>query len=611
MKTIQLNKYMITKTAFPLSARLVVGLAAASFLSGAVLNRSAKEPAAGLQPVEWKQIRAEYERHRHAAFSDPAGLQARNFKQQWLTRFDGRGFSVEPDGAAWRFGLERAGVTGAASVSSKLNRVTYRWSDALDEWFLNDTRGLEHGFTLRAPQPDLRLSVRGGLKARNRVEGIEFVDASGTARVKYTGLKAWDATGRTLKARLDVQDGGVLVLRVDDRGARYPLEIDPLVEQAALTPSNLDAGDSFGEAVAISGNTLVVGSSLENSNATGVNGNQADNSAGDSGAAYVFVRTGQTWTQEAYLKASNTEASDRFGGSVSISADTVVIGVRGEDSNSTGVNGAQNNNSASASGAAYVFSRAGSVWSQQAYLKASNTRANATFGSSVSVSGDTAVIGSPSDNGQGTGVNGSQAAGVVAPGAAYVFQRAGGVWTQRAYLKADLVATLEFGTSVAVSSGPTPVAGDTVLVGAPRSATSSVSSAAYVFVFDGSNWTSQAKLQPSIIRSGDDFGGSVALSGGTAAVGAKFDQFSEANEQRGGGAVYVFTRTGANWNQEARIKGPIQLRPTSLQVIGFVNVSFPLQARQFGRNLALEGDRLVISQQSDALPAIVCFLAGC
>ena len=110
-----------------LSARLAVGLAFASFCSGAVLNRSAKQVTpAGLQPVDWKQIRAEYERHRHAAFPDPIGWQARNFQQQWLTRFDGRGFTVEPDGAAWRFGLERTGVTSVAAVSHKVNRVTYQ-----------------------------------------------------------------------------------------------------------------------------------------------------------------------------------------------------------------------------------------------------------------------------------------------------------------------------------------------------------------------------------------------------------------------------------------------------------------------------------------------------
>src|SRR5207247_1774974 len=139
-------------------------------------------------------------------------------------------------------------------------------------------------------------------------------------------------------------------------------------------------GDNFGWSVAISGDTMVIGAPGEDSNATGVNGNQTNNSALNSGAAYVFVRDGTNWVQQAYLKASNTGANDVFGFSVAISGDTVVVGARWEASNATGVNGNQSNNSASAAGAAYVFVRSGTNWMQQAYLKASNTGANDIFG---------------------------------------------------------------------------------------------------------------------------------------------------------------------------------------------------------------------------------------
>ena len=132
----------------------------------------------------------------------------------------------------------------------------------------------------------------------------------------------------------------------------------------------------------------------EASNATGVNGNQSDNSAADSGAAYVFVRNGTNWSQQAYLKASNTGASDKFGCSVAVSGDTVVVGAPGEASSATGVNGNQSDNSAIDSGAAYVFVRSGTNWTQQAYLKASNTGARVTCSAaSVAVSGDTVVVG--------------------------------------------------------------------------------------------------------------------------------------------------------------------------------------------------------------------------
>jgi hypothetical protein len=238
---------------------------------------------------------------------------------------------------------------------------------------------------------------------------------------------------------------------------------------------------------------VVVGAYGEASSATGVNGNQADNSGFQAGAAYVFVRVGGVWSQQAYLKASNTGAGDTFGISVAVSGDTVVVGAYGEASSATGVNGNQADNSGFQAGAAYVFVRVGGVWSQQAYLKASNTGAGDTFGISVAVSGDTVVVGAYGEASSATGVNGNQAdnSGFQA-GAAYVFVRVGGVWSQQAYLKASNTGAGDtFGISVAVS-------GDTVVVGAYGEASSATgvngnqadnsvgaSGAAYVFVVIG------------------------------------------------------------------------------------------------------------------------------
>ncbi|NJO82543.1 MAG: integrin, partial [Blastochloris sp.] len=150
-------------------------------------------------------------------------------------------------------------------------------------------------------------------------------------------------------------------------------------QQAYLKASNTDTQDFFGSSVAIDGDTLVVGATVESSRATGVGGDQADNLARGSGAAYVFVRVGGFWRQQAYLKASNTDTEDFFGSSVAIDGDTVVVGSTGEDSGATGANGAGADNSARQSGAAYVFVRTGATWSQQAYLKASNTNAGDLF----------------------------------------------------------------------------------------------------------------------------------------------------------------------------------------------------------------------------------------
>ena len=233
-------------------------------------------------------------------------------------------------------------------------------------------------------------------------------------------------------------------------------------QQAYLKASNTDDLDNFGNSVAISGDTLVVGVPREDSNATGVNGDQSDNSASRAGAAYVFVRTGSTWSQQAYLKASNTGGVDEFGFSVAVAGDTVVVSARFEDSNATGVDGGQSNNSAINSGAVYVFVRTGSTWSQQAYLKARNTGGTDEFGSSVAVVGDTVVIGARFEDSNATGVDGDQSDNSAGDaGAAYVFTRDGaGNWSQLAYLKASNTGAGDrFGNSVAV-------AGDTVVVGA-------------------------------------------------------------------------------------------------------------------------------------------------
>jgi drug/metabolite transporter superfamily protein YnfA len=197
-------------------------------------------------------------------------------------------------------------------------------------------------------------------------------------------------------------------------------------QQAYLKPSNLEggspSGDQFGFSVAMAGNTVVVGAFLEDSNAAGVNGDQNNNAYTNSGAAYIFVREGTNWSQQAYLKASNPDTIDWFGYTVAVSGNTVVIGSYREDSNATGVNGDQSNNSATGAGAAYVFVRNGATWSQQSYLKASNTDIGDAFGGAVAISGGTVVVGAAGEASSATGVNGNQASnGTAASGATYVF----------------------------------------------------------------------------------------------------------------------------------------------------------------------------------------------
>ena len=434
----------------------------------------------GLARADWTSIRTAYQAHRHQAVRTESGYRAHNPEQQWGTEFDGRGFTTRPEAGAWQWGLElksfgfpdqKRAISHGAKVSVEGERVTYVRDPGLREWFINDRRGLEHGFTVEQrpagannaeTQLEFDLAVRGNLRPEISADGarVRFVDPEGSAVVTYAGLKVSDAEGNPLPARFAAQKDGVRLL-VQEQGARYPITVDPIAQQAYLKASNTDTDDLIGTSVAVSGDTVVVGAPGESSNATGVNGDQTNNSALNSGAAYVFVRNGTTWTQQAYLKASNTDNSDSFGASVAVSGDTVAVGAENEDSNATGINGDQTNNNAANAGAVYVFVRNGTSWTQQAYLKASNTDPDDSFGFSVAVSSDTVVIGAVFESSNATGVNGDQAdnsAGMA--GAAYVFGRNGTTWTQQAYLKASNTDPSDvFGASVAIS-------GDTVVVGA-------------------------------------------------------------------------------------------------------------------------------------------------
>ncbi len=233
---------------------------------------------------------------------------------------------------------------------------------------------------------------------------VAVTGAGGTATytIAVTAVSAPSLSGLTLS-------GGQLSPAFSSGTTTYTLTVHQLAQEAYVKASNTGADDRFGYSVALSGDTLAVGAYFEDSNATGVGGNQADNSAGNSGAVYVFTRSGQTWTQQAYVKASNAGATDYVGYSVALSGDTLAVGALFEDGNATGVGGAQGNDNATDSGAVYVFTRSGQTWTQQAYVKASNTEAGDDFGTSVALSGDSLAVGAPDESSNATGVGGNQA----------------------------------------------------------------------------------------------------------------------------------------------------------------------------------------------------------
>jgi trimeric autotransporter adhesin len=370
-------------------------------------------------------------------------------------------------------------------------------------------------------------------------------------------------------------------------------------QQAYIKASNTGAGDGFGASVALSadGSTLAVGARREDSINAGVNGNQADDSAQDSGAVYVFARSAGVWTQQAYIKASNPGVDHQFGTAIALDAtgDTLAVGAYGERSSATGVNGIQGDNSALFAGAAYVFTRSGAAWSQQAYIKASNTNAQDFFGIAVALSADgsTLAVGAYFEDSGATGVDANQLDNSApSAGAVYVFTRAAGTWTQQAYVKASNTGANDmFGTFVALSSD-----GSTLAVAAHDEASAATgidgdqsdnsapgAGAVYVFARAASVWTQQAYVKASNTDTGDGFGSYVQLSadGNTlamAAIGEDSNAFAVNrpqvdNSMSLAGAAYVFTNRAGVWTQQAYVKAG-------------TSETFD----QFGISLALSGD---------------------
>jgi hypothetical protein len=370
---------------------------------------------------------------------------------------------------------------------------------------------------------------------------------------------------------------------------------------AQVTAANAGAGDHFGAALALSrdGTTLAVGAGDEDSDVTGINSAQADNNAASgAGAAYVFVRNGNAWQAQAYIKPTNAQAGDLFGSALALSDTGAVlaIGAVGEASAATTVNGDQNNNAAPFAGAVYVFTRTATAWSQTTYLKAENAEENDRFGGALSLSADgsTLAIGAALEDGTETGALSfplpppplppTPAPGSTPPpgapnplpstyqglcdvpvlrpsvgcesGAVYVYVQSAGAWTPQAYLKGSNNQYEDrFGSALSLSAD-----GNSIAVGSPREDSSAVgvegnetldnasdSGAAYVFTRTGATWTQQAYVKASNTDANDAFGGAVALSGDatTLAIGAIGESSNSATDQNNAaaalaGAAYLY-----------------------------------------------------------------------
>jgi hypothetical protein len=458
------------------------------------------------------------------------GLRAVNPAQHLHVVFARRGVTVVSGGSRVAIALSAYGYgdllqpLGSVIPHVSGNRVGYPHR-SLTEWFMNGPLGLEQGFDL-AGRPSLgsgpltlSLMLSGNLYPRLR-RGSLSLTGDGVS-LRYGSLLATDARGRVLPSWFQLVGDRVLI-RVDDRGAAYPVRIDPFIQQGELAARHGARGEEFGESVAISGRTIVVGT--PNYVVASTNTEQ--------GAAYVFTKPASGWAkavQAAVLRAAAGQPEELFGHSVAVAGNTIVVGAPFRE---VGKHAGQ--------GAAYVFVKPRAGWRNAiptAKLTAARGAPNEFFGESVAVLGNTVVSGVP---GREVGKNAMQ-------GAVDVFVRPASGWAGSLTPKVQLTASDgeahdALGISVAI-------AGDTLVSGADLHMVgkSDGQGAAYVFVKPRSGWktdTQTAELTDEQGEAGELFGHSVAASGGTIVAGAPYRTVGKNAMQ---GAVDVFRRPASGW----------------------------------------------------------------
>ena len=460
----------------------------------------------------------------HAIFTTEEVRVRSSGARTWEVDFKLRGYGYGGDLVELAGGATRARQN---RIELDKHSATNRAAVAVTEWYENKPAGLEQGFTILAPPRSqgnahdllrIVLSVTGDLRPEvsGERQSLKLKDRAGTALATYDHLKAWDATGRELSARMEV-NGSEVSLEVDDAGAKYPITIDPTLqpETKLIAPASITS-NQLGFSVAISGSTAVIGSPNQN---VGVPFNF--------GMVYVFIRDGAGWSLQQKLTAfdmtNDGYTTYYFGNSVGISGNTIVVGsLVGTDAAHFPI----------LHGEAHIFDRSGNHWSARQKLVADDGDGHDTFGESVAITGDTVIIGSSLSDSVGDGSREYQ-------GAAFIFGRDGEQWFKQAKLLASDGAKLDrFGFSVSV-------AGDTAVVGAFNAG----SGAAYIYGRSGVSWTEKKKLVPPS-QGFDEFGLSVGISGVNIFVGAPGTKIGQKTNQ---GAAYVSTRTNFVWSEPQQL----------------------------------------------------------
>jgi len=511
-----------------------------------------------------------------------AALEAENAQQKLTADFTSTGVAFHTSNATsheiWKLALRGYGRGGnvqpvnEAAPQTSANRVEYA-RGPLTEWYVNGPLGVEQGFTLKE-RPSVTDGSGKGMKPLTLALSLSSyltasVDRSGTGltlkgdkgqpQLRYGGLSASDASGKQLRTWMEIQ-GGELLLKVEDAGARYPIVVDPFVQLATLTASDPSKLEFLGVAVAISGNTVAVGIG----------------STHVQGAVYIFEKPASGWsniTQTAKLTASDGVVDDYLGYSVAINGNTVVSGAPNANNDS---------------GEAYVFVEPVGGWTDMTETaKLTTSTIHQAFGSSVAISGNTAVVGStdydvfragavfvyekpaagwasmvqtamltPSDGhnydafGSAVAMSGNMVV-AIGRGKGYVFVEPSGGWvdmTQTGWL------VVPGGSSLSVSTD-----GNTVVTGNPYATIGSkyAQGAAYVFVKPAGGWgnaTPVATLTASDGAAGDEFGYGVAVSGSKIATGAPFAAVGSNSAQ---GASYAFIKPSTGWKTTAHFDSKI------------------------------------------------------
>jgi hypothetical protein len=542
-----------------------------------------------------------------------------NARQRLSARFSATGVAVSAPAGA--LDLRLRGISSIPSTavqpSARANRVSYV-RGSVTEWYANGPMGLEQGFRVARPVGahadtlTLALDLGGSLRARMQADGrgVSLIAPDGTVAMRYGQLSASDSTGRSLPVTLKLH-GRSLQIGVRTAGARYPLSIDPIVQEAQLSSSNSTAEGGMGSSVAIDGSTVVVGES----------GAVVGKQTVPQGAVYVFTKPAGGWadaTQTAELIASDGDENLEYnvygytlGSAVAISGNTIVASAPRAPAGGKLF-----------AGKIYLFVEPAGGWvnsTENAQLSASDASDPDYLGTSLATDGKTVVAGEPNNNGQGDG----------GPGALYVFSEPAGGWkSELQSAKLTGPSSIALGASVAVqgstivggapyttvkgkegagalyeytepgsggwqnASSPTALLtsggpadeslgtslsleGHTLVAGAANNFDpGSAPSSAYVFAEPKAGWenteTPAARLTPSDPVSGEHFGGSVGISGPTIVVGSEFAPFEKTSEQ---GAVYVYSEPVGGWVSTSSQTAKISASSGSIQQGRSVGVS--------------------------------------